>query len=124
MAAPRLDSEVTILKTNAAAKKGLRTTADKTEVIWPKPQFGASTKVDNVTDAEEAKGFVVPAGAMFTLGAAIPAGTALTHGMYFPPGTMFPSGVLCPIHQRMVSCQPIQSFKMPAPAAEAVCCIQ
>jgi hypothetical protein len=39
MAATRLDSQVTILKTNAAVEKGLRTTADKTEVIWPKPQF-------------------------------------------------------------------------------------
>lgn len=39
MSAPVIDSEVSILKTKAAAKKGLGTTVEKTEVIWPKPQF-------------------------------------------------------------------------------------
>lgn len=39
MAAPQLPSEVDILKTNAAAKKGLGVKASGTETIWPAPQF-------------------------------------------------------------------------------------
>jgi len=34
-----LDSEVKILKTKAAAKKGLRAAPSETETIWPKPEF-------------------------------------------------------------------------------------
>jgi hypothetical protein len=34
-----LPSEVSILKTKAAAKKGLNVTPEKTEVVWPKPEF-------------------------------------------------------------------------------------
>lgn len=34
-----LASEVSILKTKAAAKKGLNATPEKTEVVWPKPEF-------------------------------------------------------------------------------------
>jgi hypothetical protein len=32
-------SEVSILKTKAAAKKGLNITPERTEVVWPKPEF-------------------------------------------------------------------------------------
>lgn len=39
MAAPQLPSQVDILKTDAAAKKGLGVKAKDTEAIWPKPQF-------------------------------------------------------------------------------------
>lgn len=63
MAAPRLDSAVDILKTQAAIKKGLGTTQDKTEVNWPKPQFVSTLsqdvslrgerKVDNVGSIDE-----------------------------------------------------------------------
>lgn len=73
-----MPSEVDILKTNAAAKKGTGVSARDTEVTWPKPQFvscrcefadekGPSTTIDNVTDKEGADGFVVPAGSMFPL---------------------------------------------------------
>ncbi|RSH91358.1 hypothetical protein EHS25_009657 [Saitozyma podzolica] len=136
-AAPNLPSEVKILKTREAAKKG--TGGEETEVIWPKPEFGPSTTIDNVTDKAKAEGFIVPAGSMFPLislldrtrsfsadlnyGAAIPRST-LMHGAYFPPGTMFPQGVLVPIHARMVSVQPIQTFKPKAPPPEPVCCVQ
>jgi hypothetical protein len=36
---PNLDSEVKILKTKAAAKKGLDARPGETETIWPKPEF-------------------------------------------------------------------------------------
>ena len=39
---PNLDSEVNILKTKAAAKKGLNVTPAETETIWPKPEFVSS----------------------------------------------------------------------------------
>ena len=39
MAAPTIPSQVDILKTDAAAKKGLGVKAKDTEAIWPKPQF-------------------------------------------------------------------------------------
>jgi hypothetical protein len=38
-AAPTLPSEVSILKTKAAAKKGTGVDPEGTEVTWPKPQF-------------------------------------------------------------------------------------
>ncbi|GFZ48838.1 hypothetical protein JCM24511_06587 [Saitozyma sp. JCM 24511] len=109
-AAPNLPSEVKILKTREAAKKG--TGGDETEVTRPKAEFGASTTIDNVTDKAKAEGFIH--------GAAIPRST-LMHGAYFPPGTM---GVLVPIHARMVSVQPIQTFKPKPPPPEPVCCVQ
>ncbi|KAI9634065.1 uncharacterized protein MKK02DRAFT_38736 [Dioszegia hungarica] len=120
-----LPSEVSILKTKAAAKKGLNVTPEKTEVVWPKPEFGPGTKIQFVTDeGQEAKGFVVAAGSMFPLGAAIPAKHTLQHGLYLPPGSMLPGGALVPIHQRMVSVQPIETKKsLPGPA-EPVCSIQ
>jgi hypothetical protein len=36
----------------------------------------------------------------------------------------FPDGVLCPIHARMVSVQPIETKKPPAAPSEPVCLIQ
>jgi hypothetical protein len=42
MAAPAIPSQVDILKTDAAAKKGLGVKAKDTEAIWPKPQFVSS----------------------------------------------------------------------------------
>ena len=39
MAAPQLPSQVDILKTDAAAKKGLGVKSKDTEAVWPKPQF-------------------------------------------------------------------------------------
>lgn len=99
-------SEVDILKTKAAAKRGVGAVDGKTETIWPKPEFvhlnpyllliqtaddiqGASTKIEFVTKAgKTADGFTIPAGSMFPLGCAIPNHTTLQHGMYFPPGSM------------------------------------
>jgi hypothetical protein len=98
-------SEVDILKTKAAAKRGVGAVDGRTETIWPKPEFvsqprrrwrcsepdgkGASTKIEFVTKAgKEADGFTIPAGSMFPLGCAIPNHTTLQHGMYFPPGSM------------------------------------
>jgi hypothetical protein len=97
-------SQVDILKTKAAAKRGAGAIDGQTETIWPKPEFvrpphpssidqaeeqGASTKIEFVTKAgKEASGFTLPAGSMFPLGCAIPNHTTLQHGMYFPPGSM------------------------------------
>jgi hypothetical protein len=39
MSAPTIPSQVDILKTDAAAKKGLGVKAKDTEAVWPKPQF-------------------------------------------------------------------------------------
>ncbi|OCF31202.1 hypothetical protein I316_07170 [Kwoniella heveanensis BCC8398] len=85
--APQMASEVNILKTKAANKKGAG--SEDVETVWPKPEFGASTTIDNVTDETKIiKDFVVPAGSMFSLGAALPNHTVLKWGAYFPPGTM------------------------------------
>ncbi|TYJ51492.1 hypothetical protein B9479_007939 [Cryptococcus floricola] len=95
-------SEVKILKQNAANSKGAG--GSNVETVWPKPVFDANTALnDTGTGFGE---YVVPAGSMFTLGAAMPNHTVLKWGAYFPPGTMFPDGVLVPIHARMVSVQP------------------
>ncbi|WVQ80916.1 hypothetical protein IAT38_003023 [Cryptococcus sp. DSM 104549] len=121
--APQMPSEVNILKTKAANKKGAGSEA--VETVWPKPEFGPSTMIDNVTsDGKAVTEFVVPAGSMFSLGAALPNHTVLKWGAYFPPGTMFPDGVLVPIHARMVSVQPLQNFNPPSKPAEPVCVIQ
>ncbi|RSH87363.1 hypothetical protein EHS25_003272 [Saitozyma podzolica] len=120
-----LPSDVSILKTKEAAKHGLDASVGETEVVWPKPEFGPSTTIELVTkEGKEMSGFILPAGSMFSLGAAIPAKTVLQYGAYFPPGTMFPDGVLCPIHARMVSVQPIETKKPPAAPSEPVCLIQ
>ncbi|WVQ91577.1 hypothetical protein IAS59_005377 [Cryptococcus gattii] len=108
--APLMASEVDILKTKAANKKGAG--SEEVETVWPKPEFGASTALDNVTSAGKTiTEYIVPAGSMFTLGAALPNHTVLKWGAYFPPGTMFPDGVLVPIHARMVSVQPLETPK-------------
>ncbi|UOH83709.1 hypothetical protein LQV05_006444 [Cryptococcus neoformans] len=119
--APLMPSEVDILKTKAANKKGAG--SEEVETVWPKPEFGASTALDNVTSAGKTiTEYIVPAGSMFTLGAALPkiddedaflssSHTVLKWGAYFPPGTMFPDGVLVPIHARMVSVQPLETPK-------------
>lgn len=39
--ATNMASEVAILKTKAAAKKGLGTTPADTETIWPKPEWAS-----------------------------------------------------------------------------------
>ena len=36
---PNIDAEVKVLKTKAAAKKGLGATPSETETVWPKPEF-------------------------------------------------------------------------------------
>ncbi|AAW46086.1 hypothetical protein CNK00340 [Cryptococcus deneoformans JEC21] len=107
-------SEVDILKTKAANKKGAG--SEEVETVWPKPEFItlylANTALDNVTLAGKTiTEYIVPAGSMFTLGAALPNHTVLKWGAYFPPGTMFPDGVLVPIHARMVSVQPLETPK-------------
>nr|KIR83175.1 hypothetical protein I308_06515 [Cryptococcus tetragattii IND107] len=121
--APLMASEVDILKTKAANKKGAG--SEEVETVWPKPEFvqslylqseqnqeGESTALDNVTSAGKTiTEYIVPAGSMFTLGAALPNHTVLKWGAYFPPGTMFPDGVLVPIHARMVSVQPLETPK-------------
>ncbi|WVQ93567.1 hypothetical protein IAU59_000642 [Kwoniella sp. CBS 9459] len=120
--APQMASEVNILKTKAANKKGPG--SEDVETVWPKPEFGASTTIDNVTgDTKTITEFVVPAGSMFSLGAAMPNHTVLKWGAYFPPGTMFPDGVLVPIHARMVSVQPLKTSTPPKAAPEPVCII-
>ncbi|GFZ43943.1 hypothetical protein JCM24511_01663 [Saitozyma sp. JCM 24511] len=129
-----LPSDVSLLKTKEAAKRGLDASVGQTEVVWPKPEFlirnivllqGPSTTIEFVTkEGKGMSGFILPAGSMFSLGAAIPAKTVLQYGAYFPPGTMFPDGVLCPIHARMVSVQPIETKKPPAAPSEPVCLIQ
>ncbi|KAL7419105.1 hypothetical protein Q5752_005941 [Cryptotrichosporon argae] len=116
-----LPSEVTVLKTKAAAKRG--TGSEATETTWPKPEFGPGTVIANVTNGTKASGFIIPAGSMFPLGCAIPAKTTLEYGAYFPPGTMFPDGCLVPIHARMVSVQPLPTTKPPPAQSEAVCVI-
>jgi len=122
--APNLPSEVTILKTKAAAKKGPGAVPGDTETTWPKPEFGPSTTIDFITkEGQTADGFIIPAGSMFPLGCAIPNHTVLQYGMYFPPGTMFPDGVLVPIHARMVSVQPIETKSPEAMFTESVCAI-
>ncbi|KAK1926299.1 hypothetical protein DB88DRAFT_157884 [Papiliotrema laurentii] len=122
--ATNIASEVSVLQTKAAAKKGLGVTPAETETTWPKPEWGDSMQIDNVTLAgRKADGFIIPAGSMFPLGCAIPNHTVLRHGMYFPPGTMFPDGVLVPIHARMVSVQPIKTKQAAQPPPEAVCLI-
>ncbi|ORY31007.1 hypothetical protein BCR39DRAFT_593536 [Naematelia encephala] len=120
-----MPSEVNILKTKAAAKRGPGAKNEKdTETVWPKPEFGPSTTIDHITkQGKTADGFIIPAGSMFPLGCAIPNHTVLQHGMYFPPGTMFPDGVLVPIHARMVSVQPIATPKPKPPPSEPVCII-
>ena len=37
--ATNMASEVTVLKTKAAAKRGLKSLPEETETIWPKPEF-------------------------------------------------------------------------------------
>lgn len=37
--ATNLPSDVSILKTKAAAKKGLNVSPERTEVVWPRPEF-------------------------------------------------------------------------------------
>ncbi|XAO26670.1 hypothetical protein I312_105509 [Cryptococcus bacillisporus CA1280] len=97
-----MPSEISVLKTKAASQKGAGGT--NVQAVWPVPKFGASTTLnDPGGDFGE---YVVPAGSMFTLGAALPNHTVLKWGAYFPPGTMFPDGVLVLIHARMVSVQP------------------
>ncbi|WWD22531.1 hypothetical protein CI109_107024 [Kwoniella shandongensis] len=119
---PQMPSEVNILKTKAANKKGPG--SENVETVWPKPEFGESTIIDNVTkEGKTITEFVVPAGSMFALGAALPNHTVLKWGAYFPPGTMFPDGVLVPIHARMVSVQPLKTTTPPPPPVEAVCTI-
>ncbi|WWC66810.1 uncharacterized protein I206_100717 [Kwoniella pini CBS 10737] len=116
---PNMPSEVNILKTKAANKKGQNSL--DVETVWPKPEFGPSTTIDNITkEGKTINEFIVPAGSMFSLGAALPNHTSLKWGAYFPPGTMFPDGVLVPIHARMVSVQPIKTIDpMKAPADPA-----
>ncbi|WVF65936.1 hypothetical protein IAT40_000674 [Kwoniella sp. CBS 6097] len=119
---PQMASEVNILKTKAANKKGAG--SEDVETVWPKPEFGTSTTIDNVTkEGKTINEFVVPAGSMFSLGAALPNHTVLKWGAYFPPGTMFPDGVLVPIHARMVSVQPLKTSIPPKAAVEPVCII-
>ncbi|KAK8845582.1 hypothetical protein IAR55_006298 [Kwoniella newhampshirensis] len=120
--APQMPSEVNILTTKTANKKGPG--SEQVETVWPKPEFGPSTMIDNVTkEGKTFSEFVVPAGSMFALGAAIPNHTVLKWGAYFPPGTMFPDGVLVPIHARMVSVQPLETPEPTPPPPEAVCAI-
>ncbi|WVR03594.1 hypothetical protein IAU60_000586 [Kwoniella sp. DSM 27419] len=119
---PPMPSEVNILKTQAANKKGPGSV--EVETTWPKPEFGASTTIDNITkEGKTITEFIVPAGSMFSLGAALPNHTVLKWGAYFPPGTMFPDGVLVPIHARMVSVQPLKTPPEVPPPSEAVCVI-
>ncbi|KAK6905246.1 hypothetical protein I204_08097 [Kwoniella mangroviensis CBS 8886] len=120
--APQMPSEVNILKTKAANKKGPGSL--DVETVWPKPEFGPSTTIDNITkEGKTVTEFIVPAGSMFTLGAALPNHTVLKWGAYFPPGTMFPDGVLVPIHARMVSVQPLKTVVPPPAPSEPVCII-
>ncbi|EIW72606.1 hypothetical protein M231_05167 [Tremella mesenterica] len=121
-----LPSQVDILRSNKAAKKGPGASGiNDTITVWPKPEFGPGTTIDNITkEGKTADEFILPAGSMFPLGCAIPAHTVLRYGMYFPPGTMFPDGVLVPIHARFVSVQPIETDKEGAPTIEPQCVIQ
>lgn len=41
--ATNIASEVHVLKTKAAIKRGLKTTPEQTETIWPKPEFVRSS---------------------------------------------------------------------------------
>ncbi|ODN96289.1 hypothetical protein I350_08306 [Cryptococcus amylolentus CBS 6273] len=69
--APPMASEVDILKSKAANKKGAG--SDSVETTWPKVEFGASTEIDNVTKETKTRAeYIVPAGSMFSLGAALP----------------------------------------------------
>lgn len=83
---PVMPSEVSILKTRAAAKKGLGKGVGGTETVWPKPEFvsyfppacfkqyflhrpdgpcdkGPGTTIDWMTrEGRTADGFIIPAG--------------------------------------------------------------
>ncbi|KIR57589.1 hypothetical protein I314_06621 [Cryptococcus bacillisporus CA1873] len=64
----QMPSEISVLKTKAASQKGAGGT--NVQAVWLVPKFGASTTLnDPGGDFGE---YVVPAGSMFTLGAALP----------------------------------------------------